>query len=239
MSYFVIILWRVCESVARFSIFTLLWSVVGGVYLVLYLVIDSAFYILLARFSSLLMLPAVPGQKWDGLFHINILFALQSVVGIPLRPKPSVMVIRFLDSILVLGAVIAVFALVEFDCPFCTDPYQRSASNNPYVRILLIAALCSVVLQPVIFAGLWCGGYLSDQRQPYLVKFPPSIKSTMKNVSETEKKTLSAHPALWNGFLARQAALANEEMTEAPTVTPRLEVCLEPFTEEELANTAR
>eukprot|EP01084_Bolivina_argentea_P064519 117650_1 len=44
ISYLLLLLWRFCEIVVRFSIFTLLWAVINGMFLPVYLVISVLIY---------------------------------------------------------------------------------------------------------------------------------------------------------------------------------------------------
>merc|ERR1712241_1356341 len=118
-----------------------MWSAVGGFQLTLYILIDVSIFLILAKYTSLLML--MPnGKQWkklkNGHTFFKILFVVQGVVGIPLRPKVTLFVIRFVDNIIVL-LFVAYFAFLEPNCSgrVCAD---QSAASNPYIRYSLYMA---------------------------------------------------------------------------------------------------
>ena len=162
-SYLAVVVWRCCESVSRFAIFALMWSAVGGAQLILYAVIDFGVFLILAKYTSLLML--MPnGKQWKqnkgGHSFLKILFVVQSVVGIPLRPKISLIVIRFLDNIFVLCLVAAFAFNANVRCFGCTN----QSVSNPYIRWTLYMALFCSLLQPAIYGGLRWTELLADSR---------------------------------------------------------------------------
>ena len=93
------------------------------------------------------------------------ILVLQALIGIPLRQKLLMNVIRFLDNA-VMVAVIFIFAYFKFDCKqyYCYDELQRNYETNPYVLDLLIMAMIGTVVSFTIYLWLYCLGIVQKGR---------------------------------------------------------------------------
>lgn len=161
-SYLMSILWRICETITRFSIFTLLWAAVGGIWLVLYLLIALIGYAFLVRFTPLITV-SPDGKQWTEQNRLQnqhfwlFVYVLQFLVGIPLRPNVWMFGIRYVENLSML-TIIYIFAFMEVDCSVCAD---QSASSNPYIRwtffVSLGAAAVQLLLHAVSTACHLCG----------------------------------------------------------------------------------
>lgn len=211
--YLIVSGWRICETVTRFAIFTLLWSVVGGLYLVFYLIIDIIGYLCLARWTSLLILSR-NGKQWkEEQHHIPyIMCILQSVVGIPLRPKPSMIAIRFMDNLTVLS-IITIFAFLRFDCMMCYDMNNRAASSNPYVRWLLVMAGFSSIFQPLLFCMLHSIGVIALERR---VGVGNTLLVDMDKLNDRARRGAALHPMIMRLFLVQHTALHTSTTSTNP-----------------------
>eukprot|EP01083_Nonionella_stella_P173569 599180_1 len=199
ISYLSVILWRFCdhESIARFSIFTLLWAVIGGVYLPLYLFISVATYFCLEFFTDLLWIAvrrdSKNGNKISHKFFVHkvyLIYILQSIVGVPLRRKLSMHVIRFVDNCVMLTLIYS-FAFVEFDCILCYDKIKRNASYNPYILTLLLMASVAAILEFILYLGLYYKDVIALKREMSIVEVVG-----IQALSETDKKVANFFPAL-------------------------------------------
>lgn len=146
--------WRILSLICRFSIFTLVWTVIGGFYLSLYLMLSLLLYILLSAYTPLLMIILKKEQRARSWF--DLLAVLQSIVGIPLRPSPTMHLIRFIDNLCILS-LIAVFSFTDFDCFACAD---ASARSNAYIGAAVGVAMVTAVGQPALFGVLYRGHWL-------------------------------------------------------------------------------
>lgn len=155
-SYLMAKLFRFCESLARFGIFTLIWAVIGGLYLPLYLLLDWCLYFVLeaktgaaANDRSI----ALKGKEVARMRRFQLLYSLQTVVGIPIRRNLKMHVFRLVDNCLVLGAAFA-FAFVDFQCFACYNKPTRNASYNPYVLVFVITTSICALMSFLIYLGL-------------------------------------------------------------------------------------
>lgn len=177
-TYLTVIFWRICDLVSRFTIFTLLWSAVGGLYLALYGILNCVLYSMLSLYTSLFVhCPHI--LQW-----IKCLLGLQSVVGIPLRRQPVLIVIRFVDNLCILS-IIAVFSWMDFDCFGCTD---QSASTNPFIRYSIYIAIVTSALQSAIHGVLCCTEVVS-LKPVYQDVIIANIDQIAKNIDKNMKIT--------------------------------------------------
>eukprot|EP01083_Nonionella_stella_P048666 129971_1 len=200
ISYLFVIIWRFCESIARFSIFTLLWAVVGGIYLPMYLLISFAIYFCLEKWTDLVWIAPnkvnLQRQKRQMSIRIRMLFIYiaQSVVGIPLRRHIKMNIIRFVDNCIILG-IICSFAFLKFDCILCYDKSDRNALYNPYILILIQMAGVAIILGFIIYLGLYYTEIVVTERTRILgVQFVG-----LENIKQEDRKKVmrgSVHPKL-------------------------------------------
>eukprot|EP01083_Nonionella_stella_P080056 219780_1 len=162
VSYLLILLWRFCESIARFSIFTLLWAVVGGIYLPIYLLLSVIMYGLLEIYTDLVWIRLTP-KSTQMSKKVTFIWVLQSIVGIPLRQRMAMMIIRLMDNSIML-TIISIFAFKRFDCVLCYDKSERNALYNPYVLVLLSIAIAATILEFIIYLGLYFMGVIKTTK---------------------------------------------------------------------------
>eukprot|EP01084_Bolivina_argentea_P148162 259089_1 len=163
--YFVVLLWRFCEIIVRFSIFTLLWSVINGMYLPIYFVINFAIYFVLPRAINV----NVYGTDKRINIRMEVLYTLQSVFGIVLTRNMLLVFVRFFDN-LIMVAIICVFTILKFECETCYDETKRNYNQNPYIFALIIMSGACTVLSFMIYLGLYFGGVIIDGKRQYSVK---------------------------------------------------------------------
>eukprot|EP01083_Nonionella_stella_P313417 1125035_1 len=154
ISYLFVLLWRFCEIIVRFSIFTLLWSVINGMYLAIYFVLSFGIYYFLSRNMNLF------GEK---ALKLAVLDTLQSVFGIVLTRKMPFIIIRFVDN-LIMVVIIFVFATLKFECATCYDGTKRNYAQNPYIFVLITMAAACTILSFIIYLGLYFSQVITDKR---------------------------------------------------------------------------
>jgi len=190
--YLMVVLWRVCDLMSRFSIFTLLWAVVGGFYLGIYLGLSLMIYLLLARCTSLLVLTADGGQWNDHQTVMFMMHILKYLVGTPLRPKSSMMIIRFIENAVVL-TLITLFAVHGTECPFCNKVDELLPIENPYVQCILIAAMVMAAAQPLTFGVMTWNEILRKEQE---IQDTIAFSMGLYSLTERERMDASCHPMI-------------------------------------------
>eukprot|EP01083_Nonionella_stella_P087162 242355_1 len=257
-SYVARSLWRFSELMLRFIIFSLIWTVLGGVYLGIYLIINWLFYYLLEIYTKATWITlklatkskAPEGQNHETLsqsqfvdtihhlyehnadiprnviqtiksyyldridesFAMIAIIVLQSMIGIPLRHHLKMNMIRFLDNLIFL-ALVAVVSLhpdhiIECESDmFCNNTDNKYASNNGYIRVLLVVGGIALVLELVIYLAMYVHNVLTTEIGHSNYKLE-DVKDNKFGLTKNEQLLRQFHPM----FLKRAKQQQCEEL---------------------------
>eukprot|EP01084_Bolivina_argentea_P113612 202453_1 len=161
------IIWRFCHILCRFSIYTLLWVVLGGLPFGIYVALSACgvwsclccccFYSIAKVFDVLF------DKIVDGTGDQFALFVCLGTVALPLLNRSlAFYTTRWIENGILLG-VIFYFCTNEFPCTLCTDETQRQVSNNKSVLALLIIGFFSCFVDVCLFLLLQCCGIILDE----------------------------------------------------------------------------
>eukprot|EP01084_Bolivina_argentea_P299552 516356_1 len=151
--YLIRVLWRLCHIMSRFSVFVLIWSVLGGVWLVIWC---GLWYILwvLCSFNKDLYLNApkhLGGQTTS--CNVSIFEGFSFMIGVFLNVPQFCHVLKYIES--VIGFIlIAIFATVEFECKICEKSLNRqfeNDQNNIRIVIFFIMGLVSLIMEILLY----------------------------------------------------------------------------------------
>ena len=149
MWYAVRVLWRVFHTAAAFSIYVLVWTVMGGAFLPIWC---SVVYLLFAIVVFMDM-----GVDWE-----TFLKPLANMGGLVELEWPQIS-IKWATNLIGL-VLIAVFASTNFDCAICADASRRnfdneteSGSTNHRIAIFFVMGCVSFVMDILLLFVMECG----------------------------------------------------------------------------------
>ena len=148
--YLLRIVWRFSFVATRFCVLSLLWSVLGGAFLSIFLGISFFFSGMIIFFDE-----GVPDNLEDFAEHLwgCCILGCVSIVSTPTSEKISHLCLHGLEMIFSL-TVITIFAYIEFDCGICADANDRQANNNPYIKMFIIAGWTTMGIDIITYGIL-------------------------------------------------------------------------------------
>ena len=141
--YLARIVWRFAFVASRFCALSLLWSVLGGVFVGIFLGVSFCYWCCASYKIDV---------DWDiGFFHWSILWAFASLISTPATSKWIYACMHGWEMIIVMG-IITIFAFIEdADCGICADAENRQAMRNPYILMFIIAGWICMVIDFVMY----------------------------------------------------------------------------------------
>eukprot|EP01084_Bolivina_argentea_P040550 74928_1 len=155
--YLVRIFWRFFHILSRFSVFSLVWIVIGGAPLVIYIAIAQCFsFWFLCRQENFGVAQYFNKQQaW--------IYGLLGLVAIPICESPLVLLIFKWTECCVMMLIISLFATMEWQCPSCTDSSTRQMSVNDGIFALVVLGWISLVMDIVMFLMIKCKDIILDE----------------------------------------------------------------------------
>ena len=138
--YVVRSLWRIGSVTARVSIYSLVWSVMGGAFIIGYAIVEF-----LLAFIFIGCVDTYFEQKEQFLFMIVAMIAIYFEEDAQER---LFFYLRLFDDILLL-CIIIIFSFYKFNCSFCSNSENRNIDKNIAVRIYIIISAISIVIYSV------------------------------------------------------------------------------------------
>eukprot|EP01084_Bolivina_argentea_P198374 339701_1 len=137
-------IWRFSYVMARFCILSLIWSVLGGAFVGIFLFISWLIWVIVLTIE-------IFWSEFKGktdmdcvviFAYIAIIsgFGFSSLVASPSTDSIIIMATHGIEMIFS-STIITIFASTEsIDCSICADPVDRQATNNPYILMFLLTA---------------------------------------------------------------------------------------------------
>lgn len=128
--YILRIVWRFCYVLVRFSIFSMLWSVIGGAFLGIFIPLSWIYWVIIMVYTFKI-------GCGEGVLIVG--YGFVALVASPAFQSYAWAICHGIEMIIAL-TLITVFATIEsIDCGICADPVLRQATNNGYIMAFLIA----------------------------------------------------------------------------------------------------
>eukprot|EP01084_Bolivina_argentea_P121821 215901_1 len=138
--YVLRVIWRFSFVSTRFTILSLLWSVLGGAFLGVFLVISWIYWIAAYFLQRDLY---IPNTFWEWLG--TIMYSFASLIATPASDKWYIGIMHAIEMIVTMS-IITCFAYNDsFDCKICADPSDRQAINNIYIKMFISVAWITMV----------------------------------------------------------------------------------------------
>ena len=150
------ILWRFCAITTRFMVLSLLWAVVGGLYLPMYTFMSVLFWwgmrVAGNGKSCDFFDNCCSSLKWHSLW---IAFALVTVVGGVIAKIWRLQIAKWVENILLL-TIISLFTVLSFECFQCasSDARQFGSTGNPYIFWFLISGWVACLMEIVTYVAM-------------------------------------------------------------------------------------
>ena len=161
--YVLRIVWRFSFVATRFCILSLVWSVLGGAFLGIFLAVSFLVWGCRMTFANN---DGVPEMGDLSEISVSIasccLFGCVSLISSPVSEKWSELCIHGFEMTLSLS-LITIFAYTQFDCGICADSYSRQAGNNPYIFMFIIAGWTTLGIDFITYGVLLYSSIFDDE----------------------------------------------------------------------------
>eukprot|EP01083_Nonionella_stella_P240594 840953_1 len=164
--YVLRVIWRFSYILTRFCILSLVWSVMGGAFCVIFLAVS------LTLWSIIFVFEFTEGPtKWkemEGVFEkigfitVSIFYGCASLVASPAHSSIVVAISHGVEMLFTMG-IITLFAFVDsIDCGICADPSHRS-TDNPYVLGFIVTGWIAMFIDFLMYSiMLYCVDIFDD-----------------------------------------------------------------------------
>eukprot|EP01083_Nonionella_stella_P072964 196973_1 len=144
--YLVRIVWRFSFVMTRFCILSLIWSVLGGAFLGIFLLISYLYWVIAFKIYLKYNAQRHEAASKTEIIVANILYGFAALMATPAADSLVFAVMHVVEMICAMS-IITVFAFVDgFGCGICADPQQRQAQKNPFIALFLIAGWSAMVV---------------------------------------------------------------------------------------------
>eukprot|EP01083_Nonionella_stella_P030435 83427_1 len=162
--YIVRAIWRLCNILSTFVVFTLIWVVMGGAWLPIWV---GAVFIFWAMCAARMERLAAHRDKYErGDVLTGLAGGVLFIVAIADASKPKIhhFVYKSIETTVALS-VITVFATTKFKCGICADPGTRMlfGTNNNRVFIYWMTGIVAHVMNVLLYTCLHCANILMDE----------------------------------------------------------------------------
>eukprot|EP01084_Bolivina_argentea_P193809 332475_1 len=124
--YIVRILWRICGVMSYFSVYVLMWAVLGGAWLTAWIFVMCIIWLASLKKSDL-------GEGME-----KPILAMVHMVGVLIRRDETWRHVVKYSTNFIGFVVIAIFALIKFDCVMCADSGHRQFINQQENHTIVI-----------------------------------------------------------------------------------------------------
>ena len=149
--YVLRIIWRFGFVTTRFCILSLVWSVLGGAFLGVFLGISFCIW------GCQMVIEAGPDlyscQDFARQVVGFVIYGFTSLISSPASDTISAACTHGWETLLSL-IVITIFAYNKFECGICANSDDRQANNNPYIKIFIFSGRITMVIDFVIYGIL-------------------------------------------------------------------------------------
>eukprot|EP01083_Nonionella_stella_P105903 304923_1 len=162
--YIVRTFWRLCHVLSKFAAFTLIWVVMGGAWLPIWIGTVFIFWgIQSARISR------VSGERdkytCDDVFDAGLYGLILIVANMDVsKPQARYFVYKWIETTISF-IVITTFATIQFECGICANPGTRMlfATNNNRIFIYWMTGIAAHVMDVVLYAIMYFANIFTDE----------------------------------------------------------------------------
>eukprot|EP01083_Nonionella_stella_P110948 325060_1 len=165
--YIIRALWRLCHVLSKFAAFTLIWAVMGGAWLPIWV---GSIYIFWSMFNIRVVRIEENHEKYEcGDVLVGVVSGILCIIAVidPSKPYASAFLYKWIETTIALIAI-TMFATIQFDCGICASSGFRmlfefdTETNNDrifiYWTMLSVAHVMDAVLYVLLyFANIWMG----------------------------------------------------------------------------------
>eukprot|EP01083_Nonionella_stella_P243758 849056_1 len=163
--YVLRIIWRFSYITTRFCILSLVWSVMGGAFCLMFLALSWLLWTVINLFDF-----RARDDADLGMGILSVMASLYGIVSLIASPA-SASLIQFVSHALEMSVTLGLITLFAFVssivCDICADPSHRS-SDNPYVLWFIIAGWSAMVIDLGTFSIMRCLGMFEDDDEAVL-----------------------------------------------------------------------
>eukprot|EP01084_Bolivina_argentea_P273134 465191_1 len=139
-------IWRNCDLISRFTVFVLIWTVMGGAWLCIWCSLIYIYWVFIVYFVN------DEGGK-------SLLLGFVLLVGVCGPPLFHGM--KYIESVIGLS-LIMVFSSIEFECWNCANASTRQFTNPQNNRILIFLCMgwTTFVIEIISYVAIVCNGMM-------------------------------------------------------------------------------
>eukprot|EP01084_Bolivina_argentea_P020897 38818_1 len=147
--YVLRIIWRYSFVASRFAVFSLIWSVMGGAFLGIFIAFSFIYWGILSFFVAGLWTEIVQDNGLDGCIGfalVSFIYGSVCLISTPANSHKGIAVMHGVEMIVSLS-IITWFAFDPvIDCGICANPYDRQASGNDYILMFIISGWIAITI---------------------------------------------------------------------------------------------
>eukprot|EP01084_Bolivina_argentea_P003818 7206_1 len=149
--YVLRIVWRYSFVAVHFAVFSLIWSVMGGAFVGIFIAFSFLYWGLYGLY--LWIKKENPSGCGDWFFAFVIIFMYGSIclISTPANDKTVVAVMHAAEMIVSLSVITWFATDPNIDCGICADPDNRQASSNKYILMFIIGGWCAMVIDFIAY----------------------------------------------------------------------------------------
>eukprot|EP01084_Bolivina_argentea_P096124 172809_1 len=137
--YLLRVIWRFSFIAVRFTVFGLVWSVLGGGFLFIFLALSFILWCTLIY------------TEMDVGYGLTFSYGFISLVATPAHKSYKFAMIHGIEMMVVM-CISTIFAFNDsITCKVCADPIQRQATTNSYILFFIIAGWISMIIDFVTY----------------------------------------------------------------------------------------
>ena len=143
------VIWRFSFIVTRFSVLSLVWSVLGGAFVGIFLGISFLSWCIALIISAWEQFTEKCNVVSNG-----IIFGLISLISTPATGKWIFICVHIMEMVITM-TIITIFAFNKnIECGVCAEINERQASDNPYIFMFIFTGWIAMVIDFILYLYL-------------------------------------------------------------------------------------
>eukprot|EP01083_Nonionella_stella_P096916 272462_1 len=190
--YLLRVLWRFAFVTTRFAVFSLVWSVLGGGFIIIFIPMSWMFW----SFLMFIQIHCIqktyigdPSNKCSNLF----VYGFVSVVA-TLAYDSIVFAVGHAVEMLLMLSLITSFAYdLSSRCSMCTKPNERQATDNRYIESFIITGWVALVIDFITYFGMLYFKRFERKQDGVMKMFVKGVKEQVTPNEVTASVLLNQH----------------------------------------------
>eukprot|EP01084_Bolivina_argentea_P271493 462001_1 len=177
--YVLRVIWRFSFVTLRFAVFSLLWSVMGGAFLGIFIFCSYCYWAILGT------------RMWSGEFEgwiVHLIIGFMCLCATPASSRIGVAIMHVMEMIILLS-LITWFALDDtIACGICANVETRQLSQNKFIQMFIWGAWAAMCIDFVSYFVLICTEQFHDSGDGALETITRFMENDIKTETDVDAK---------------------------------------------------